>query len=152
MTTDTRVADVIAIIGHKAHVDEIEEAVRNLDHLNRIFRGPFTKKDKAAARSLVRALKQVEYVLNRDDLRILDFYEFDEWLADLRRFRKHLEEDEIVPLGKPKPSAQKFARKHRAVKAAARLLESHGRPLTATRKTAQQQAQPDRLRRGNGSR
>jgi hypothetical protein len=142
MTIDTRVADVIAIIGRdKAQVDKIKEAVRTLDGLNRTYGGPFTKKNKAAARSLAKSLKRVEHVLNRDDLRhVLHYYEIDEWVADLKRFRRFVEEDANLQLGKPKPSAEKFARKHRAVEVAAKLLESHGLPLTATRKTDTQQA------------
>ena len=53
-------------------------------------------------------------------------FDIEGWLADLRLFRKDVEEIAALPLGQPKPSATRFTRKHEAVAAAAALLNAHG--------------------------
>ena len=121
---------------------EIEEAIRTLDSDGETWE-PLRKRDKATARSLARSLERVERVLNRKDVRqLLDrmMFDFDGWLGDLKQFRKDVEEIAVLALGQPKPSAGRFTRKHKAVAAAAKLLEAHGLRLTATQRTLTRQA------------
>ena len=129
MKKDPRVDELVKIIGREhARVDVIEKAIRTRDDDGETWE-PLRKSDKATARSLARSLKQVERVLNREDVsHLLDrmMFDIEGWLADLRLFRKDVEEIAALPLGQPKPSATRFTRKHEAVAAAAALLNAHG--------------------------
>jgi hypothetical protein len=138
---DKRIAEVVEILGrNKARVDVIEEAVRTLD--NEMW-APWSKKDKAVARSLGGSLERAVRTLARPDVvQLLDrlMIEADGGIEDLKKLRKYIEELETLPLDKPKPSAAKFLRKNEAVAAAAQLLEHHGLRLTVTRKTESRRA------------
>jgi hypothetical protein len=135
-----RVADVVAIIGRKtARIADIEEAIETLN-FTRLSGPPLKKHDKKAARALAATLYRAERILAcRDMQTLLDFFEYEEWLVDLKRFRKGLEEIADLKLGQPKPSTARSDLQREAAAAAAQLLEKHGLRPTATRKTSKQQ-------------
>jgi hypothetical protein len=163
-TTDRRVAHVVTIIGrNRARIDEIKETIRLLDaeqQPNLTWPPhPLNKQEKSIARSFGRALDRLQRQLRRKDVGLVleralhgQNIEFFEWQAQLEHWRDRFEafggeaaanrntliEDGPTtwPLGRPKPSAAKYRRKHRAVAAAAATLESHGLPVTATNKSA----------------
>jgi hypothetical protein len=165
-TTDRRVAKVVEIIGRDtARIDEIERAIQSVDWDQQVLQWPprpNTKRDQLIARRYGRAFARLEKQLKRDDdAKVLervifhDGKEFDDWLAQLKEWRECFEvfggkptfagslfnhEDLTRRLGRPKPSAWRFRRKHQAVAAAASLLESHGLRLTATRKSSSTKA------------
>jgi hypothetical protein len=170
-TTDRRVAQVVGIIGRdKARVDEIEQAIRNLDANEAPDPAvlpwppyPLKTRDKSIALSLSRAVGRLEKQLRRHDgggVLARATYgwkpDFFEWRAQLKCWRECFEafagkakaEPGIFglpttttwPLGPPKPSAPKFVRKHNAVAAAAAILKRHGLRPTATRKTSTREA------------
>jgi hypothetical protein len=164
-TTDRRVAEVVAIIGRdKARVEEIEHAIHHLDSKQQAWQWPprpQNKRDQLIARSYGRAFARLEKQLERrNDAGVLGrvLYReegFDEWRAKLKYWRECFEvfggkpqfagslfnhEDLTWRLGRPKPSAEKFRRKHDAVAAAASILASHRLPLTATPKSSSTEA------------
>jgi hypothetical protein len=165
-TTDRRVAEVVAIIGHdKARIHEIERVIHSLDWEQQTSEWPprpHNKPDQLIARSYGRAFARLEKQLDRrNDAGVLNRVvyregkEFDDWRAQLREWRERFEvfggkptfagslfnhQDLTRRLGRPKPSAERFRRKRQAAAAAASLLKSHGLPLTATRKSSSTEA------------
>jgi hypothetical protein len=150
---------------HNAHVDKIEQAIRSLDAKQQPDTAlwpwppiPLNTRDKKIARSIGRAIGRLEKQLRRHDgggvlLRAVygEHSEFIEWQALLEHWRGRFEtfggkaqtdagmlfenSPTTWPLGHPKPSADRFVRKHNAVAAAAAILESHGQRPTATQKS-----------------
>jgi hypothetical protein len=143
-------------------VRELAATKRNLKLLGPpmgLYR-PLNKADKTMAKSIGLAIKRLEQTLDGANVGQLidratytasgDFYE---WKAQLKYWRECFEvfggvaqaEPEGLfespkrpwPLAKgPKAkTTEKYASRHRAVEAAARLLASHGLPLTASRET-----------------
>jgi hypothetical protein len=170
-TTERRVARVVAIIGRDgAHIEEIEQAIRDLDANEPPDPAvwpwppyPLTKRDKLIVLSFSRAVGRLEKQLRRHDgsgalTRATRGWEpdFFEWQAQLKRWRECFEAfagkmkvkpgifglptTTNWPLGPPKPSAPRFVRKHNAVAAAAAILKRHGLRPTATRKTGTREA------------
>jgi hypothetical protein len=152
----------------KVRIDVIEEAIRLLDAKQPTDPAwswppwrPLNKHEKRIAQSFGLALGNLEKKLRRKDGKAVLLRatypgeEFSEWQAQLKRWRECFEafggkalkdsggffpSATTWPLGRPKPSAPKFAHKHNAVAAAAAILESHGLRLTATRKTSTRNA------------
>jgi hypothetical protein len=168
-TNDSRVAHVVAIIGRdRAHIEEIEQAIRDLDANEPPDPAvwpwppyPLTKRDKSIVLSFSRAVGRLEKQLRRHDgsgalTRVTRGWEpdFFEWRAQLKRWRECFEafagkaeaergtffSPTTWPLGRPKPSAARFHRKHDAVAAAAAILKRHGLRPTAARKTSTRKA------------
>jgi hypothetical protein len=160
-----RVADVVAIIGRKARNDEIERAIVAFGSKHPPDRKlwpwppwPLNTRDKKIAQSLGWAIDRLQKQLRRHDTggvisRALhgEHQEFSEWEKRLEHWRERLAifggtappntgtlfgyTPKTWPLGRPKPSADRFVRKHGAVATAATILESHGLHPTATRKS-----------------
>jgi hypothetical protein len=167
---------VVALIGRgRARVDEIDHAIVERDD-DQLSGGepwppwPLNKHDKKIAQSLGRAVGRLEKQLQRSDaLGVVErallhvYFEFDEWQAQLKYWRKCFEafagepqEDGVTqfpniprnlpnipryrPLGPPRPSAERFVRKRSAVATAAEILQVHGLRPTATQKSATRNA------------
>lgn len=101
---------------------------------------PRNQDDKKAAESLARALRHVERVLERDDVRRLTRVgplcgvriNFSDWENKLGQFCERLDDYATWPLGAPHPHKPKSPIKREAVRAAAALLEAHGKRLSKT--------------------
>lgn len=158
-TSDSRIKKVAEIIGRdKTDTDFVQGALRDFDrrHQYNAERSPWppwpvNKREKELARGLAKAFARLERQLQRDDYRAIlgpllyrEWDQFHDWKVLLKQWREFLEPSsdakpgglfgDVQParrLGKPKPSAPKYARKHDAVAVAALILRAHGIPSKA---------------------
>lgn len=143
---DPRIGKIAKIIGANARVDLIEQAISDFDSKRaepaRAFRygKPRRKGDKLAAKSLAGALKGVEKVLRRDDVRRLVRKfggplpaDFAGWAEKLGPYRERLDGFATWSLDAPHGHKDESAAKHVAMRTAVALLQAHGRPVTKTK-------------------
>jgi hypothetical protein len=139
-TRDGRVRAAVKILGegNRRQVDrrQAEVSVRFVDGMKRSLAKQSAKanrKDgKIAAGRVAKALRRLEVVLKNKDLEAFVRDRFPLSESELRQWREHCEA--ITRIKLPKPARRDGVEKQLAAAEAAFLLESHGLPLSVTRR------------------